>query len=208
MRMVPRRSRVLAAASASSISCRMARTRCRYDSPASVSASLRVVRCSRRVPRCCSSSATMRVTTGGDMSMARAAAAKPPSSTTRSKIFMACRRSMVQASCLKTRAPNESAVRGTRAIQASDRRARAAHAAQRRLTGVRWRCPPSRMAQPFERRGKRRSRPGGCPSTPVRQSCAPAIRPRTPACRCPRAPRSPARSSACHRAPRARQPAA
>ena len=43
----------------------------------------RVVRCSRRAPRCASRLATRRVTTAGDRSSARAAAAKLPSSTTR-----------------------------------------------------------------------------------------------------------------------------
>src|SRR5690606_31618344 len=49
----------------------MPRTRDRYAWPASVSESRRVVRCSRRVPRWFSRSATRRVTTGGDMSSAR-----------------------------------------------------------------------------------------------------------------------------------------
>jgi len=43
---------------------------------------LRVVRCSSRVPRCCSRSATRRVTVGTDMSRRRAAAENPASSAT------------------------------------------------------------------------------------------------------------------------------
>src|SRR5574337_540880 len=50
--------------------------------PASVSDTRRVVRCNRRAPTSRSRSATKRVTVAGDMSNARAAAAKPPSSAT------------------------------------------------------------------------------------------------------------------------------
>jgi hypothetical protein len=40
--------------------------------------------------------------------------------------------------------------------------ARAAKPQMRRFAGVHWLRPPSRFAQRIERRGKRRSRSGGC----------------------------------------------
>jgi hypothetical protein len=62
--------------------------------PSSVSASWRVVRNSKRVPKCCSSAAICRLTDVKELGSDRAAADRLPASTARTKVAMADIRSI------------------------------------------------------------------------------------------------------------------
>ena len=83
-----------AIASTSAISSTIDRARSYSASPLSVSDILRELRLSRRVPRCSSRSAMMRVTFAGEVSSASAARAKPFLRTTSTNTSNARKRSM------------------------------------------------------------------------------------------------------------------
>ena len=86
---------LLVSSCTSSISDSICWLRRRQCSPASVSVTLRVVRCSRRAPSHCSSVPTQRVTMARDMSSLSAAALKLPAWATSTNTRMAVNRSMI-----------------------------------------------------------------------------------------------------------------